>query len=67
MNASHEANWDRLNDFVAGLVKEKGIPGVAIGFLHQGKTAAAGFGVTNIDHPLPVTAETLFQLNSSSQ
>ena len=64
MNASHEGNWDRLNDFVAGLVKEKGIPGVAVGVLHRGGTAAAGFGVTNVDHPLPVTDETLYQIGS---
>jgi CubicO group peptidase (beta-lactamase class C family) len=64
MNASHETNWDRLSEFVPGLMKDKGIPGVAVGILHDGETAAAGFGVTNLDHPLPVTDETLFQIGS---
>jgi CubicO group peptidase (beta-lactamase class C family) len=64
MNTNHEANWDRLIEFVPGLMKEKGVPGVAVGISHKGKTAAAGFGVTNVDHPLPVTDETLFQIGS---
>ncbi|MCI0394103.1 MAG: beta-lactamase family protein [Chloroflexi bacterium] len=40
------------------------IPGLAIGILHQDQEYAAGFGVTSVDHPLPVTAETLFQIGS---
>jgi CubicO group peptidase (beta-lactamase class C family) len=64
MSASHEANWDRLGEFVAKVMKEKGIPGVAVGILHKGEIATAGFGVTNVNHPLPVTDETLFQIGS---
>lgn len=64
MSTSHDANWNRLSDLVANLMKEKGVPGVAVGILHQGKTTISGFGVTNVDHPLPVTDETLFQIGS---
>ncbi|MGA9351012.1 MAG: serine hydrolase domain-containing protein [Anaerolineae bacterium] len=64
MSASHEANWDRLGEFVAKVIEEKGVPGVAVGILHKGETVTAGFGVTNVDHPLPVTDETLFQIGS---
>ncbi len=64
MSTSHEANWDRLREFVAKVMKDKGVPGVAVGILHKGETATAGFGVTNVDHPLPVTDETLFQIGS---
>lgn len=40
------------------------IPGVAVGILANGDASSAGFGVTNLDHPLPVTADTLFQIGS---
>lgn len=40
------------------------VPGVAVGVIAGGKEYSAGFGVTNIDHPLEVDAETLFQIGS---
>ncbi len=64
MNTSHKANWDRLSEFVAKVMEEKGVPGVAVGILHEGETVTAGFGVTSVDHPLSVTDETLFQIGS---
>jgi CubicO group peptidase (beta-lactamase class C family) len=62
--SSHEAHWDRLKEFVAQVMEERGVPGVAVGVLHEGEIVADGFGVTNVDHPLPVTDETLFQIGS---
>ncbi|HIQ06635.1 MAG TPA: class A beta-lactamase-related serine hydrolase [Anaerolineae bacterium] len=64
MSVSHEAHWDRLGEFVTKVMKQKGVPGVAVGILHKGETATAGYGVTNVDHPLPITGETLFQIGS---
>jgi CubicO group peptidase (beta-lactamase class C family) len=58
------------NDFralgwvVGGLMAELGVPGVAVGVLHGDREHAAGFGVTNVEHPLPVDADTLFQIGS---
>ena len=43
------------------------VPGVAVGVYHQGETYTAGFGITNYDHPLRVTDETLFQIGSISK
>ena len=43
------------------------VPGAAAGVLHDGVIYAGGVGVTNIEHPLPVTAETLFQIGSTSK
>ncbi len=43
------------------------VPGVAVGVMHGGRFYAEGFGVTSIDHPLPVTPETLFQIGSTSK
>lgn len=43
------------------------IPGAAIGILHKGKEYYAGLGVTSVENPLPVTADTLFQIASVSK
>ncbi|HIE28405.1 TPA: class A beta-lactamase-related serine hydrolase [Candidatus Poribacteria bacterium] len=64
MSNHDEANFERLKEFVAELMEKKKIPGVAVGILRKDKTYTAGFGVTNIDHPLSVTDETLFQIGS---
>lgn len=40
------------------------VPGVAIGILHEGDEDIAAYGVTNLEHPLPVDADTLFQIAS---
>src|SRR3979411_3000207 len=40
------------------------VPGVAIGVLHDGDEDIAAYGVTNLEHPLPVDADTLFQIAS---
>jgi CubicO group peptidase (beta-lactamase class C family) len=43
------------------------IPGLAVGVWHDGLEQAAGFGVTSIENPLPVTPDTLFQVGSISK
>jgi CubicO group peptidase (beta-lactamase class C family) len=40
------------------------VPGVAIGILHDGDEDIAAYGVTSLEHPLPVDADTLFQIAS---
>lgn len=40
------------------------IPGVAVGILHKGETYTEGFGVTNLENPVPVNVNTLFQIGS---
>lgn len=44
-----------------------GVPGVAIGVLDGAHEHMAGLGVTSVDHPLPVDADTLFQIGSTSK
>ncbi len=53
-----------LRVIVAQRMAELKIPGVAVGVIAGGEELAAGFGVTNVDHPLPVAADTLFQIGS---
>src|SRR5258708_22530948 len=43
------------------------VPGVAVGVIDGDREYTAGFGVTSIDNPLPVTDETLFQIGSTTK
>jgi CubicO group peptidase (beta-lactamase class C family) len=64
MSATHEQKWDQLVESVPNAMEKQNVPGAVVGILHEGETRAAGFGVNNVDHPLPVTDETLFQIGS---
>ncbi|MBL7200108.1 MAG: beta-lactamase family protein [Anaerolineae bacterium] len=64
MGKNHAEIFDQLCAFIQEDMQEKGVPGVAVGILCEDQTYTAGFGVTNADHPLPVTDETLFQIGS---
>jgi CubicO group peptidase (beta-lactamase class C family) len=43
------------------------IPGVAVGLWRRGFTYLRGFGVTDVDHPTPVTADTVFRVGSTTK
>lgn len=62
-----DARFDRIAQIVQDKMKELGVPGVALGILADGEVRTRGFGVTNVDHPLPVTEDTLFQIGSISK
>ena len=59
-----DSTSETLSRFVEENLAKWETPGLAMGVLHKGEMATAGFGVTNVDHPLPVTDETLFQIGS---
>jgi len=40
------------------------IPGAVVGVLHEGRALISAFGTTSVEHPLPVTEHTLFQVGS---
>lgn len=44
-----------------------GVPGAAIGVLHNGETTFASFGITSAETRQPVTPETLFRIASISK
>jgi CubicO group peptidase (beta-lactamase class C family) len=46
------------------LVDQHHVPGASAGILVDGDTHTASVGVTNVEHPLPVTDTTLFQVGS---
>ncbi|MBK9180474.1 MAG: beta-lactamase family protein [Acidimicrobiales bacterium] len=55
---------DLLDAVVPPLIEQHGVPGVAVGMVHDGEETHAGYGVTSVEDPLPVTDRTLFQVAS---
>jgi len=51
-------------DAVDAIWREHAVPGVAVGLIADGEEWLQGFGVTSVDHPLPVDPDTLFQIGS---
>lgn len=62
-----DALFRELDERIEAAMKRYGVPGVAVGVLWQGREHLRGFGVTNVDHPLPVDAETLFRIGSTTK
>jgi CubicO group peptidase (beta-lactamase class C family) len=61
------APFQQLCEHIETRMKALNIPGVAVGVWQHGEQATANFGVTSIDHPLPVIPGTLFQIGSISK
>ncbi len=62
-----DAKFKKLSQKIVSEMKRLSIPGVAVGVWHKGREYTAGFGVTSVEHPLPVTSDTLFQVGSISK
>ena len=62
-----QAIFQELGDFVREEMQRLTVPGVAVGVIYDGRDFLAGFGVTHIDHPLAVDADTLFQIGSTTK
>ncbi|MFC8430080.1 serine hydrolase domain-containing protein [Streptomyces sp. NPDC057253] len=43
------------------------IPGAAVGVLWEGQEYVKGYGVTNVDHPVPVDGDTVFRVGSTTK
>jgi CubicO group peptidase (beta-lactamase class C family) len=61
---SFDARFDILCQQVQLSMEKQHVPGVVIGVWQAGKESIRGLGITNIEHPLPVTPETLYQVGS---
>jgi CubicO group peptidase (beta-lactamase class C family) len=66
-NSNKDSKFDTISRHIVKEMKRLKVPGVAVGIYHKGKEYTAGFGVTSVEHPLPVTADTLFQTGSISK
>ncbi len=62
-----DAAFTALCDSITADMSRCQVPGVAVGVWSDGHEYTAGFGVTSVDNPLPVTPETLFQIGSISK
>ncbi len=60
-------DFQQLSEFVVAQMREHQVPGVAVGLWHDGRERLAGYGVTSVENPLPVTADTLFQIGSTTK
>jgi CubicO group peptidase (beta-lactamase class C family) len=50
----------------AGMAKFA-IPGAAVGVLYKGTEYIKGYGVTNVDYPVPVDGDTMFRIGSTTK
>ena len=60
---TNDPDFQQLSDFVVSEMRRLSVPGVAVGLIHDGGEHLAGFGVTSVENPLPVTADTLFPVS----
>ena len=69
LSTSHikDPRFKKIANKIVSEMKRLDVPGAAIGIWHKGREYADGFGVTSLEHPLPVTADTLFQTGSISK
>lgn len=65
--ADHDERFEALRDLTAREMARLHVPGVALGVVDGDAEYTAGLGVTNIDHPLPVDGDTLFQIGSTTK
>jgi CubicO group peptidase (beta-lactamase class C family) len=65
--ANTDADFEMLSTVVVAAMRRLSVPGVAVGVLANGRQYMAGFGITSVENPLPVTADTLFQIGSTTK
>jgi CubicO group peptidase (beta-lactamase class C family) len=64
MNTDPEASFRQFSDFIEARMAELKIPGVAVGVIAGDQEFTNAFGVTSVNHPLTVDADTYFQIGS---
>jgi CubicO group peptidase (beta-lactamase class C family) len=63
--ANAAAQADAIDDFVNRELAAQQIPGAALAITHNGRLVRAqGYGLANIEHQIPVHADTIFQSGS---
>ncbi len=60
-------DFDRLGELVREAMARLHVPGVALGIIHEAQEYTVCYGVTSVEHPLPVDADTLFQIGSTTK
>jgi CubicO group peptidase (beta-lactamase class C family) len=67
MNDQLAEFMDDLHEPIQKEMRKRSVPGLSLGILYNGSLASTAFGVTNIEHPLEVNDQTLFQIGSISK
>jgi CubicO group peptidase (beta-lactamase class C family) len=62
-----DQKFEQLAALVTQKMTEHNVPGVAFGVLKGGQITTRGLGVTNVEHPLPITGDTVFPIASISK
>jgi CubicO group peptidase (beta-lactamase class C family) len=65
--AQSDARLDSIVRLAESKMQEHGVPGLALGIVHNGTTTVRGLGITNVEDSLPVTAHTVFPIASISK
>ena len=59
------AQADKVDNYVAGEMQRRQLPGLALAVVRDGKTIKArGYGLANLEWRMPVTPETVFEIGS---
>ena len=65
---TEHALLDGFDEFVSDLLKEWNVPGCAVAVVKNGEAILArGYGLRDVEHNLPVTADTLFAIGSCTK
>ena len=56
-----------LDDKIRAGMAAYGVPGVAVGLFYQGREYIRGYGVTDLDNPVPVDGDTVFRVASTTK
>ncbi|EUA11230.1 beta-lactamase family protein [Mycobacterium kansasii 732] len=59
--------FDELDTTIDAGMKAYGIAGVAVAVWAGGQQYVKGYGVTNIDHPVPIDGDTVFRIGSTTK
>src|ERR1700758_2943916 len=65
--AGLSASFNELDAKINAGMKAYAIPGVAVAVWAGGQEYVKGYGVTNVDHPVPVDGDTIFRIGSTTK
>jgi CubicO group peptidase (beta-lactamase class C family) len=66
-SSASDARFSSLVTLALSRMREHGVPGLALGVIHEGRVTVRGLGVTNQEDALAVTAHTVFPIASISK
>ena len=67
MTATELTALNQLDEVIRAEMSRWSVPGIALGLLHDGQIATAGYGIANLRTSFPVLPDTLFQIGSISK